>query len=96
MNWDTMLTQSPRDNEEREAMVAFHKLEQECDARNCVEALSIRDSGELKKGQVVKINAAIKRWYKETSSAIKRLTPSSSNFIGYSNYSKERTWLCKS
>ena len=93
MNWDTRVKLSPADNEEREAMIAFHKLEQECDAHNCVQALDIRDNTELKKGQVIKLNAALKRWYKETSSAIKRLTPSSNNFIGYSNYGVKRTWL---
>lgn len=93
MNWANKVKLSPCDNEEREAMIAFHKLEQQCDAENCVEALAIRDSGTLKKGQVIKINAAMKRWYKETESAIKRLNPNSRNFIGYSLHGVKRTWL---
>ena len=90
---DRFYDSRPRDNPERIAMINFHKLEQECDAHNCVEALKIRDSGELKKGQVVKINAAMKRWHKETDKAIKSLNPNSRTFKGYSSLAKQRTWL---
>lgn len=91
--YDNYFLRCPSDEKERDAMIAFHKLEQDCDAHNCVQALQIRDEGELKKGQVVKINASMKRWYKETSTAIKRLTPSSRTFIGYSSMGIKRTWL---
>ena len=91
--YDRFYDSRPIDNEERLAMINFHKLEQECDAHNCVEALAIRDSGELKKGQVVKIEAAIKRWYKETDKAIKSLNPKSRTFKGYSAFARKRTWL---
>lgn len=78
----------PRDEAEREAMIAFHKREQQLDAENCVQALAIRDSDVLKKGQVVKINAAIKRWYKETDKAIKKLAT-----VSTYQHNQPRTWL---
>ena len=82
----------PRDEIERLAMIKFHKLEQQCDAENCVQALAIRDSDVLKKGQVVSINAAMKRWYRETDTAIKRLTLGK-KFQGYFCSNEPRTWL---
>ena len=90
--YDGYYDKRPHNEEERIAMINFHKLEQECDAHNCVEALKIIDSDVLKKGQVIGINAAIKRWYKETDKAIKRLTIGS-KFIGYSTFARQRSWL---
>ena len=90
---DRFYDSRPHDNEERIAMINFHKLEQQLDAENCVEALKIRDSGELKKGQVVRIDAALKRWYKETDTAIKKLNPNSKSFRGYSCLANKRVWL---
>ena len=93
--FDRYYDSRPHDEEDRLSMIEFHKLEQECDAHNCTEALAIRDSDVLKKGQVVRINAALKRWYQETDKAIKSLTIGQ-KFKGYSTFANKRTWLCKS
>ena len=68
--YDNWYNKLPHDEEDRRAMINFWKLEQECDAHNYTQIREM-DTSHLGKGKINSMNAAVKRWHKETSRQIK-------------------------
>ena len=79
----------PKDNNERLAMIAFHKLEKELDTDNAI-MFEMMDKDHLNKTKVKQGIAMGKRWLKESNRALKRLQDSK---VRYYNHNEPRTWL---
>ena len=81
----------PQSSEELEAMIAFHKREQEIDAENALMYAQI-NKGHLNKTRLKQGESMVKRWAKESSAALKVLT---SQDVKIYQYNKPRTWVFK-
>ncbi len=78
----------PHDEEERQRMLLFHKLEKNIDRENAA-MFEKMDKSHLNKTNLKKSEAAIKRWHTETQRTIKNL----SSITNVHHLSRPRTWI---
>lgn len=77
----------PNNEQEKQAMLDWYKLEKECDEANAT-VIKHMNKDHLNKTKSKQIDAAVRRWDKEMKSQVKR-TKNAEPI----RYARQRTWL---
>ena len=79
----------PHNEQDRKRMLAFANKEKECDEHNELQIAMINKE-HLSKTKLKQCESMVKRWKKESSTMLKRLSTAN---VKYSTLSLERTWI---